>query len=51
MDENWEMPEGYLEAYIQIVKNRFSIASNVLNSDFYAKLPADVIETAQKGES
>ena len=51
LDENWEMPEGYLEAYIQIVKNRFSIASNVLNSDFYAKLPADVIETAQKGES
>jgi len=49
LDENWEMPEGYLEAYIQIVKNRFSIASNVLNSDFYAKLPADVVEAAQKG--
>ena len=49
LDENWEMPEGYLEAYIQIVKNRFSIASNVLNSDFYAKLPTEVIEAAQKG--
>jgi len=49
LDENWEMPEGYLEAYIQIVKNRFSIASNVLNSDFYASLPAEVIEAAQKG--
>ena len=48
LDENWEMPEGYLESYIQIVKNRFSIASNILNYDFYAKLPQDVIETAQK---
>lgn len=48
LDENWEMPEGYLESYIQIVKNRFSIASNILNYDFYAKLPADVIEKAQK---
>jgi len=49
LDENWEMPEGYLDAYIQIVKNRFSIASNILNTDFYAKLPAEVIEAAQKG--
>ena len=48
LDENWEMPEGYLDAYIQIVKNRFSIASNILNQDFYAKLPADIIEAAQK---
>ena len=47
LDENWEMPEGYLDAYIQIVKNRFSIASNILNQDFYAKLPADIIEAAQ----
>lgn len=51
LDENWEMPEGYLESYIQIVKNRFSIASNILNYDFYAMLPADVVATAQKGES
>lgn len=51
LDENWQMPDGYLEAYIQLVKNRFSIASNILNYDFYAKLPADVIATAQKGES
>lgn len=51
LDENWEMPDGYLDAYIQIVKNRFSIASNILNSDFYAKLPAEVIEAAQKGLS
>ena len=48
LDPDWEMPEGYLEAYIQIVKNRFSIASNILNSDFYAKLPADIVEAAQK---
>ena len=47
LDENWEMPDGYLEAYIQIVKNRFSIASNILNQDFYAKLPQDVIRAAQ----
>ena len=49
LDENWEMPEGYLDSYIQIVKNRFSIASNILNQDFYAKLPQDVVATAQKG--
>ena len=48
LDEDWEMPEGYLEAYIQIVKNRFSIASNILNYDFYAKLPQDVVAAAQK---
>ena len=51
LDENWEMPEGYLESYIQVVKNRFSIASNILNQDFFAKLPQDVIAAAQKGES
>jgi len=47
LDENWTMPEGYLDAYIQIVKNRFSIASNILNQDFYARLPADIIAAAQ----
>ena len=51
LDENWQMPEGYLDSYIQIVKNRFSIASNILNQNFFAKLPQDVIEAAQKGES
>lgn len=51
LDENWQMPDGYLDSYIQIVKNRFSIASNVLNQDFFAKLPQDVIAAAQKGES
>ena len=51
LDENWEMPEGYLDPYIQIVKNRFSIASNILNQDFYAKLPADIVTAAQKGEN
>ena len=49
LDENWQMPDGYLDSYIQIVKNRFSIASNILNQDFYAKLPQDVVAAAQKG--
>ena len=49
LDKNWQMPEGYLEAYIQIVKNRFSVASNILNYDLYAKLPADVVKAAQTG--
>lgn len=48
LDENWEMPEGYLDSYIQVVKNRFAIASSILNYDFYAKLPQDVIDAAQK---
>ncbi len=51
LDESWQMPDGYLESYIQIVKNRFSIASNILNQNFFAKLPQDVIAAAQKGES
>ncbi len=50
LDENWQMPEGYLDSYIQIVKNRFSIASNILNQDFLKKLPQDIITAAQKGE-
>ena len=48
LDESWEMPEGYLDSYIQVVKNRFSVAANFLKYDFYAKLPQDVIATAQK---
>lgn len=39
LDKSWTMPDGYLDAYIQIVKNRFSIASNILNLDLYSKLP------------
>ncbi len=38
LDSSWEMPDGYLDAYIKIVKNRFAIASNILNYDLYAKL-------------
>lgn len=49
LDKSWEMPEGYIEAYIQIVKNRFNIASHILNYDIYAKLPVDTINAAQKG--
>lgn len=48
LDKSWKMPEGYLDAYLQIVRNRFSIASNILNLDLYAKLPADLIAAAQK---
>ena len=51
LDEDWEMPEGYLESYIQIVKNRYSVSSNILNSDLYALIPADLVEAAQKGEN
>ncbi len=49
LDKSWTMPDGYVDAYIQIVKNRFSIASNILNYDFYAKIPADLVNAAQKG--
>lgn len=48
LDENWEMPEGYLDSYIQVVKNRFSVAANFLKYDFYSKLPQDIIAAAQK---
>lgn len=48
LDENWEMPEGYLDSYIQVVKNRFSVAANFLKYDFYSKLPQDIIQAAQK---
>ncbi|MBR6427262.1 MAG: hypothetical protein IKS28_05495, partial [Clostridia bacterium] len=47
LDKSWTMPEGYLDAYIQVVKNRFSVASNILNNDFYALLPKDVITASQ----
>jgi len=49
LDKSWTMPEGYVEAYIQIVKNRFSIASSILNYDFYAKIPTELVDDAQKG--
>ncbi len=49
LDKSWTMPEGYVEAYIQIVKNRFSIASSILNYDFYAKIPTELVDGAQKG--
>lgn len=48
LDESWEMPEGYLDSYIQVVKNRFSVAANFLKYDFYSKLPQDIIAAAQK---
>ena len=47
LDKSWTMPDGYLDAYIQVVKNRFSVASNILNNDFYALLPKDVITASQ----
>ena len=48
LDKSWTMPEGYIEAYIQIIKNRFIVASNILNYDFYAKLPQELVDSAQK---
>ncbi len=48
IDKKWTMPDGYLEAYIQMVSNRFAIASSAVNIDFYAYLPQDVIKAAQE---
>ena len=48
IDKSWKMPDGYLDAYIQIVSNRFSVASSAVNNDFYKYLPQDVIAEAQK---
>ena len=41
------MPEGYLDAFIQTVSNRFAIASSAVNIDFYKYLPQDIIAEAQ----
>lgn len=51
IDESFELPENYLETYIQIVKNRFSIAASMLTNDFFAKLPQDAIAAAQRGDN
>jgi len=51
LDKSWTMPDGYVDAYIQIVKNRFAVASNFLNYDFYSKIPAELVSAAQKGEN
>ncbi len=48
LDKSWKMPDGYIEAYIQIIKNRFTVASNILNYDFYAKIPQELVDAAQK---
>ena len=48
IDENFELPENYLNTYIQVVKNRFSIAASMLTNDFFSRLPQDVIAAAQK---
>ncbi len=49
LDKSWKMPDGYLDSYIQIVKNRFLVAANILETDFYAKIPSELVEAAQKG--
>ncbi len=51
LDESFELPENYLDTYIQIVKNRFSIAASMLTNDFFAKLPQDAIAAAQRGDN
>ena len=51
MEENFEVTDEYTDTYIQIVKNRFNIAASMLTTDFYAKLPQDVIAAAQRGDN
>ena len=45
--QNFAMPAGYLDAFIQTVSNRFAIASSAVNIDFYKYLPQDIIAEAQ----
>lgn len=51
IDENFELPENYLNTYIQVVKNRFSIAASMLTNDFFSRLPQDAIAAAQRGDN
>ncbi len=51
LDEEYELPENYLDTYIQIVKNRFSIAASMLTNNFFAKLPQETIAAAQRGDN
>ncbi len=49
LDKKFDIPDGYIDAYLQIMKNRYSIAATVLNKNFYARLPHEVINAALKG--
>ncbi len=51
LDESFQVPENYIETYTQIVKNRFSIAASMLTNDFFSRLPKDILEAAQRGDS
>jgi len=53
VDENddFEVTDEYKDTYIQIVKNRFSIAASMLTNDFFSRLPQDVIAAAQRGDN
>ena len=53
VDENsgFEVTKEYKETYIQIVKNRFSIAASMLTNNFFSRLPQDVISAAQRGDN
>jgi hypothetical protein len=51
LDENYELPDNYLDTYIQIVKNRFSIAASMLTNNFFSRLPQDAIAAAQRGDN
>nr|MBQ5811002.1 LTA synthase family protein [Clostridia bacterium] len=33
-----ELPEGYLESYIALVKNKFTISTEIIYNDYYAKI-------------
>lgn len=48
LDSSWTMPDGYIDAFIQICSNRFSVASNVLNYDFFSLLSKNVLEESWK---
>ena len=51
INEDFELPDNYLNTYIQIVKNRFSIAASMLTNNFFSRLPKDVIAAAQRGDN
>ena len=51
LDEEFEVTKEYKDTYIQIVKNRFSIAASMLTNNFFSRLPKDVIAAAQRGDN
>ena len=50
-NEDFEVTKDYKDTYIQIVKNRFSIAASMLTNNFFSRLPQDVVAAAQRGDN